>query len=202
MQNMHVLYSHDETWTFRIEELTPGLHGPGPELPGTVEVFHLPKGAVATVALAELRNVDGEGRCGPGCGDSCPHLHRNDVPYLHRGWCAAEVQWSLARVAAWRSLRIPFRGLCSAAPTAPTEFRTFAEGGVLRFTHRCDLEPVVQLQEKVFREKSAAATGLYLGDLPEAQVQVLSRALCHYRHLEVLEVIRSGLSGTPGEAQK
>ena len=201
MAHMHLLYAHDDTWSLRIEDLTPGLHDrPRPELPGTAKVFYLPDNAVTDVALAELRDTDETGSCGAGChfgcSPPCPQLHRNSTPYLQRGWCRAEVQWSLARTAPWRSIRIPFReGRNSEAPMAPAEFRAQAEKGTLKFTHRSDLEPVLQLQAKVFREKAAEATELVLVQLPEAQVQVLARALPHYERLEVVEVDNSELAG-------
>ena len=206
MAHMHLLYAHDETWSLRIEDLTPGLHDrPGPELPGTAKVFYLPDNAVTDVALAELRDTDETGSCGAGChfgcSPPCPQLHRNSTPYLQRGWCRAEVQWSLARDCPWKSIRIPFReGRNCEAPMAPAEFRAEAERGTLKFTHRSDLEPVLQLQAKVFREKAAEATVLSLGQLPEAQVQVLARALPHYERLEVVEVDGSELAGEAFQA--
>ncbi|CAE7590175.1 NLRC3, partial [Symbiodinium natans] len=206
MANMHLLYAHDETWSLRIEDLTPGLHDrPGPELSGTAKVFYLPENAVTDVALAELRDTNDQGSCSPGCHfgcrPPCPQLHRNSTPYRERGWCMAEVQWSLARFAAWKSIRIPFReGRNSEAPMAPSEFRAQVERGTLKFTHRADLEPVLQLQAKVFREKAAEATNLNLAHLPEAQVQVLARALPHYERLEELYVGRSELAGEAFQA--
>ena len=201
MAHMHLLYAHDTTWSLRIEDLTPGLHDrPGPELSGTAKVFYLPDNAVKDVALAELRDTDDQGSCGPGCHfgcrPPCRQLHRNSTPYLQRGWCRAEVQWSLARKASWKSIRIPFReGRNCEAPMAPSEFRAQAEKGTLKFTHRSDLEPVLQLQAKVFYEKAAEAALLSLGELPEAQVQVLARALPHYERLERVEVDNSELAG-------
>ena len=206
MAHMHLLYAHDHTWSLRIEDLTPGLHDrPGPELSGTAKVFYLPKNAVAEVALADLRDTDETGSCGPGCHlgcrPPCRQLHRNSTPYRERGWCMAEIQWSLARKASWKSIRIPFReGRNCEAPMAPSEFRAQAERGTLKFTHRSDLEPVLQLQAKVFREKAAEATALNLGHLPEAQVQVLARALPHYERVEVVEVARSELTGEAFQA--
>ena len=206
MANMHLLYAHDTTWSLRIEDLTPGLHDrPGPELPGTAKVFYLPDNAVTDVALAELRDTDETGSCGAGChfgcSPPCPQLHRNSTPYLQRGWCRAEVQWSLARTAPWKSIRIPFReGRNSEAPMAPSEFRAQAERGTLKFTHRSDLEPVLQLQAQVFREKALEATGLALAHLPEAQVQVLARALPHYARLGELYVGSSELAGEAFQA--
>ena len=206
MANMHLLYAHDTTWSLRIEDLTPGLHDrPGPELPGTAKVFYLPDNAVTDVALAELRDTDETGSCGAGChfgcSPPCPQLHRNSTPYLQRGWCRAEVQWSLARTAPWKSIRIPFReGRNSEAPMAPAEFRAQAERGTLKFTHRSDLEPVLQLQAQVFHEKAAEATELVLVQLPEAQVQVMARALPHYERLEEVEVGKSELAGEAFQA--
>ena len=83
---------------------------------------------------------------------------------------------------------------------APSEFRAQVERGTLKFTHRADLEPVLQLQAKVFREKAAEATNLNLAHLPEAQVQVLARALPHYERLEELYVGRSELAGEAFQA--
>ena len=190
MENMHVLYSHEESWTLRIQTLSPHLHHPplSPELSNTlVRVYDEPQATVADVPIARLK--------------------LNGVAYELRGWCLAELLWSLARQSAWKSICIPFQeGMVCRAPMEPTEFQARAEAknkeDALVFTHRSDLGPVVRLQEKVFREKSAEATGLHLTKLPAAQVEILSRALPHYHNLEMLEVNRSEVSGAPGQARR
>ncbi|CAE7555590.1 ANK1, partial [Symbiodinium natans] len=196
MGNMHVVYSHDESFTLRIEGLTPGLHDPDrpkPELSHQkVSVFHVPRNAVVDVSLAELRDTNDKGKC-PSCGDEgCAQLHRNGVEYQRRGWCSAEAQWSAARAEPWHSIPIPFReGAVGTAPMAPADFRAFAEKGHLRFTHRSDLEPVVQLQARVFEEKAAACTSLVLPHLPSDEVKTLCCALPYFPKLEKLNVNRS-----------
>ena len=153
MRNIQVLYAHNHTFTLRIDSLTPGLHEtqPVPELlDRTVAAFLQPQGAVVDVALRELRSTDPQGCCGASCGKSCAQLHANTTPYSERGWCAAETQWSVAREASWKSIILPFQnGAATRAPMAPEDFQTFAKKGLLRFTHRADLEPVVDLQAKV-----------------------------------------------------
>ena len=205
MGNMHVVYSHDESFTLRIEGLTPGLHDP--DRPRAelchekVSVFHVPRNAVVDVSLAELRDTNEEGKCCPSCGQACAQLHGNSVEYQRRGWCSAEAQWSAARAAPWHSIPIPFReGAAGTAPMAPEDFRAFAEKGHLRFTHRSDLEPVVRLQAQVFQEKAAACTSLVIDDLSLDGVKTLTRALPHYPKLEELHVSRSQ-PGTAFEAR-
>ena len=196
MGNMHVVYSHDESFTLRIEGLTPGLHDP--DRPRAelchekVSVFHVPRNAVVDVSLAELRDTNEEGKCCPSCGQACAQLHGNSVEYQRRGWCSAEAQWSAARAEPWHSIPIPFReGAAGTAPMAPQDFRAFAEKGHLRFTHRSDLDPVVQLQAKVFQDKAAECTSLVLPLLPADQVKTLGRALPHFPKLEELDINRS-----------
>ena len=200
---MHVFYAHDESWTLRIEQLTPSLHdGPGAELQGTVDVFYAPEARVTSVPLSELRGLDENGDCEEcGRGSNCRHLQRNGNPYRRRGWCRAEALWSLARALAFKSIAIPFRtGRNGTAPLAPEEFEAKTKLGELRFTRRSDLDIVVKLQAKVFQKKAAEATVLCLTYLPAAEVEVLCRALHHYMRLEDLEVSFSELGGATGEA--
>ena len=190
MGNMHVLYSHDRSWTLRIQTLSPHLHdpSPSPELSNTlVRVYNASEARVADVPIARLI--------------------LNGVAYELRGWCLAEMLWSLAREAAWKSICIPLQeGMVCRAPMEPAEFQARASAkdkeDDLVFTHRSDLGPVVRLQEKVFREKSAEATVLALGYLPAAQVEILSRALPHYHNLEILQVFDSEVNGAAGQARR
>lgn len=184
MKNMHVLYAHDFTATFRIEELTP------PEIKERkrsrkVTIYHERTRLVEQVPVTELQ--------------ACLVL------YTQRGWCQAEVQWSLTRSlpACWL-LPHP-RGLAyiGRAPMAPETFKQRVDVKEFRFTHRSDLEDVVRLQKEVFLEKAAKVLELVLTKLPESEFSVLADALPYYTRLDhlVIKDSKMGLDGAKAFAQ-
>ena len=87
MKNMHLLYAHDHTWTWRVEDLAPQLHEAGGGAAAEVRdqevpVYCAPSGAVVPKRLGELRGCDAQGRCRPDCdARACPQLHANPTPY-------------------------------------------------------------------------------------------------------------------------
>ncbi|CAJ1337207.1 unnamed protein product [Effrenium voratum] len=124
------------------------------------------------------------------CDAGCPNLHANTTPCALRGWCEAEVQWSVMRTKNYRqiftssSTKHGFGNLdeFTKAPVCPEEFRAKCKGS-LKFTHRGkDEEQVLQLQEHVFGLKARNNTNLKFKRLPLEEVRVLARALpCHTR---------------------
>lgn len=149
MGNMQVIYCHEFTMTYRIEDLAPpNLR----DMEKTCSIYHVPSAALAEVSLAEVTD--------------------NDTDYLERGWCAAEMQWSQSRSNTDSTWRITDNGLdreeSKRAPMPPEIFRSLAEEGKLKFTHRSDLEPVLHLQETVFIQKAKACESLSLSRVEPA----------------------------------
>ncbi|CAJ1460526.1 unnamed protein product [Effrenium voratum] len=136
------------------------------------------------------------------CDAGCPNLHANTTPCALRGWCEAEVQWSVMRTKNYRqiftssSTKHGFGNLdeFTKAPVCPEEFRAKCKGS-LKFTHRGkDEEQVLQLQEHVFGLKARNNTNLKFKRLPLEEVRVLARALPCYTRLSHVALHQSVLS--------
>ncbi|CAE7800747.1 Ank3 [Symbiodinium sp. CCMP2592] len=129
-------------------------------------------------------------------------LVMNDTPYAFRGWCRAEIQWS--------SL---LHDIGTYAPMSPADFsqaassmesdspksfwrhvvertvgtsRSMPRGTGLKFTHRSDLEKVIELQERVFKQVAPQRLSVVAHGMSPAEMVVFGRALPQYRNLRVL----------------
>ena len=181
MNNMHVLYAHECTLTFRIESLTPDdvWEATKKNEQEQVPVYDVESGGVQRKplkALVENRNK-----------------------YTDRGWCKAEVEWSSLRTLNSQHQRIDeistrktgpdslgSKMFSGRIPTTPEEFRI--EMVQAAFTHRSDAESVIRLQEKIFLEKVLACEALVLEGLPVSEMQALARALPTYKKLKHLTI--------------
>eukprot|EP00434_Breviolum_minutum_P023838 symbB.v1.2.021031.t1/scaffold1798.1/size163522/10 len=140
MGNMHAMYAHESTMTFRLETLTPDESWQKAVKDGSqVTIFHFydTSGLVEPVALDALT--------------------RNTNAYLDRGWCRAESSWSSVRGDTAQNQRIDVgregvdTDLTGRTPVAPHVFA--ADMHSAAFTHRSDANAVIELQKKVFLEK-------------------------------------------------
>lgn len=173
MKHMHVLYAHEFTSTLRIEDLTPESFKER-MASKMVTIYYEPTDSVQPVPITELK--------------------ANATSYFDRGWCQAEVQWSLSRSLLAASYRIPQRPdheLTGRAPMAPKTFQERVEAKTFKFTHRSDLTDVLALQESVFLEKAAACGELVVERLPATEFPILATALPYYISLEHLVVQQS-----------
>ncbi|CAE7939042.1 NLRC3, partial [Symbiodinium necroappetens] len=156
MNAMHMLYAHDSTHTFRIESLTPQDVW-NTMLDESVPVYREETSAVEPRPL----------RC----------LTPNSNPYLQRGWCMAEIEWSSTRSDSSMHQRIG-PGSEGAehpggrVPMAPDLFREQMHQAV--FTHRSDVESVIRLQEKIFFQKVTVCKELTLSWLVPDQLSALA----------------------------
>ena len=166
MSNMHVLYSHEHTHTLRIESLTPE-HRIQEALRNeeSIEIYDASSGFLKRVLVNDLV--------------------QNRTPYLKRGWCSAEMQWSSTRDASHASQEVDSSEADAAgvAPMSPGTFRTSVADG-LQFTHRSDAEAAIKLQEQVFFEKASTCKALTLSHLTAATLRVGLEALNEYPSLE------------------
>ncbi|CAE7466799.1 flaEY [Symbiodinium natans] len=103
----------------------------------------------------------------------------NDNPYEKRGWCQAEMEWASLREAGAR------------VPLPPAVFAKKMDQ--MKFTHRNDTDCVKELQSKVFLEKISKTQFLNLRGLESEQVEVLCKALPHYRFLNAITVADTSL---------
>ncbi len=128
MQNMHVIYAHENTSTLRIESLTPSEEK---KMDAMVLVYHAPSGEVKHVRAEELV--------------------ANNIAYMDRGWCIAELKWSATRSVAFLSKEIDEADADAAGqvPMPPEVFVPLFRDK-LKFTHRTDMDAVLKLQHKVF----------------------------------------------------
>merc|ERR1712178_219279 len=101
---------------------------------------------------------------------SLGELKANKTPYSERGWCVAEKGWASTKQTYWgsRSWRLdsrpagagkgptdmPDEEFDALVPLAPSIFKEQVNQGTLKFTHRDDKPQVIELLEKVFREKA------------------------------------------------
>ncbi|CAE7347373.1 NLRC3 [Symbiodinium sp. KB8] len=182
MQDMHVLYAHQCTRTFRIENLTPDdvWEAASKNSEYRVRVYDASSAVVRDRPLKELV--------------------ANRVPYRNRGWCKAEVEWSSARSHSEQNHWIDAPGefqdrklrclnqpeLLGKVPMAPEIFAE--EMNSAAFTHRSDAEEVKKLQFKVFLQKVSECGEALFARLPEGQLGRLAKALPYFQKLRVLRL--------------
>ena len=184
MGNMHVMYAHESTLTFRIESLTPDDVWEVMKPKNLVPVWHVESRKVVPRGLKDLVE--------------------NRTPYTDRGWCKAEIEWSSARSENAQNQQIDLLDkviddeseLSSAESEeaelkcrvvrTPEQFRINMETS--KFTHRSDAECVVDLQEKIFFEKVTACEDLVLKGLPVSEIIELAFALPHYKNLKSIRM--------------
>ncbi|CAE7231324.1 NLRC3 [Symbiodinium sp. CCMP2592] len=176
MQDMHVLYAHQCTRTFRIESLTPD------------DVWD------AALANSEYRVKVYDEATASVRDRPLKELYGNREVYRNRGWCKAEVEWSLARSRSEQNhwIDAPALQSCSApellgkVPMAPEIFAE--EMNSAAFTHRSDAEEVKRLQFKVFLQKASGCEEALFEYLPEGQLGQLAKVLPYYEKLRVLRL--------------
>ena len=175
MANMHVMYSHEMSVTFRIESLTPAERwAKALQDDEMITVFDAASKVVKLVLIKDL-------------------VH-NPTPYQNRGWCIGEMEWSSDRQATAQNQLIDIRSdtigkheLLGRVPTSPEHFAVKMDTAA--FTHRSDAAAVVHLQEKIFLEKVRRNESLNLEGLPRSEFQRLLNALPYF---EVLQSITLG----------
>jgi len=178
MGNMHAMYAHESTMTFRLESLTPEHRWQKAVQDGSqVTIFHF---------------LDTSGRVEP---VPLHALTRNTTAYLERGWCRAEVNWSSVRGHTAQHQRIDVEvtekkekgmdaRLTALTPVAPEAFA--AEMHSAAFTHRSDVHAVVQLQKKVFLEKVTQRRKLKLEGV--SLDQMLTESLPYFKELKSISL--------------
>ncbi|CAE7222954.1 NLRC3, partial [Symbiodinium sp. KB8] len=184
MQAMHVLYAHECTRTFRIENLTPDdvWEEAKHNSEYRVRVYDARSGVVRDRPLKELV--------------------ANRVLYGTRGWCKAEVEWSSARSHSEQNHWIDAPEsqqrneeesegeqepeLLGKVPMAPEIFEKEMDSAA--FTHRSDAEEVKKLQFKVFLQKVSECEEALFERLPEGQLRRLAKALPYFKKLRVLRL--------------
>ena len=178
MKNMHVMYSHEMSITFRIESLTPAERwAKALDEDEMITVFDAASKVVKLVLIKDL-------------------VH-NPTPYQNRGWCIGEMEWSSDRQATEQNQLIDIRSnsagqedgleLLGQVPTAPEHFAVKMDTAA--FTHRSDAAAVVHLQEKIFLEKVKRNAELSLEALPGSQILALVHALPYFEVLQSIILI-------------
>ena len=189
MANMHVMYSHEMSVTFRVETLTPAERwAKALDDDEMITVFHAASKVVKRVLIKDL-------------------VH-NPTPYQNRGWCIGEMEWSSDRQATAQNQQIDIRSdsdgqqggfeLLGQVPTAPEHFAV--KMNTAAFTHRSDAAAVVHLQEKIFLEKVRRNAELSLEGLPGSQILALAHALPYFEVLQTITLIHFECSQEEAEA--
>eukprot|EP00434_Breviolum_minutum_P023349 symbB.v1.2.020598.t1/scaffold1742.1/size103667/6 len=168
MYNMHLLYAHERTYTFRIDSLTPEDRWENmmKSEDKFVKVYD-PEGR--TVMPKKLKD-----------------LIANRTPYEARGWCMAEVEWSSSRSRSFQHQKIVWQWhknwhrrdsdenkLKGRVPMSPEDFADKMRNA--QFTHRSDTSQVVRLQKKVFHEKADKCEKALFQNLPQGELGKLAR---------------------------
>ena len=176
MENMHVMYSHEMSVTFRIESLTPAERwAEALDEDEMITVFDASSKVVKLVLIKDL-------------------VH-NPTPYQNRGWCVGEMEWSSDRQETAQNQQIDIRRdtagqrgrLVGRVPTAPEHFAVKMQTAA--FTHRSDAAAVVHLQEKIFLEKVRRNESLNLEGLPRSEFQRLLNALPYFEVLQSITLV-------------
>ena len=190
MANMHVLYAHELSVTWRIESLTPAERWEKAlREDEMITVFHSESKVVEPVLIKEL-------------------VH-NPTPYNNRGWCIGEMEWSSDRQETAQNQLIDIRSdtarqqgggleLLARVPTSPEHFAVKMDTAA--FTHRSDADAVVHLQEKIFLEKVKRNESLNLEGLPRSEFQRLLHALPYFEVLQTITLIHFECSQEEAEA--
>ena len=175
MGNMHAMYAHESTITFRLESLTPEQRWQKASEDGvqvTIFHFHDTGGRVEPVPLHALTS--------------------NANAYLKRGWCRAELSWSSVRGDTAQNQRIDVGSegidtdLTGRTPVPPDVFA--ADMHSAAFTHRSDADAVIELQKKVFLEKVTKRRKLKLEGVSLDQMQALAQSLCYFKQLKSIMI--------------
>ena len=177
MGNMHAMYAHESTMTFRVESLTPEQRWQKAIQDGLqVKIFHEKSGLIRPVPLEDSEN-----------------LKQNRNLYFDRGWCRAEMSWSGVRgdtaqnqrvdleVAVTKEKEVIDAHLTGRTPVAPDAFA--ADMHSAAFTHRSDAGAVIDLQKKVFLEKVTRRRKLKVEGISLQQMQALTQSLRHFEQL-------------------
>ena len=183
MRNMHALYAHESTMTFRVESLTPEQRWQKAIQDGLqVKIFHQKSGLIQPVPLEDSEN-----------------FKRNQNFYLDRGWCRAETSWSSVRGDTAQNQRSDPEvavitnereflnaSLTGKTPVAPDAFA--ADMHSAAFTHRSDAGAVIDLQKKVFLEKVTRRRKLKVERISLQQMQALTQSLRHFKQLKSITI--------------
>ena len=184
MYNMHLLYAHERTYTFRIDSLTP--EDRWENMMNSEDKFvKVYEAEAKTVMPKRLRD-----------------LIPNRTAYEARGWCMAEIEWSSTRSHSFQHQKIDRRkdlthkdleafnkdSLIGRVPMSPDDFED--EMRKAHFTHRSDSSQVILLQKKVFHEKADKCEKALFQNLPKGELGKLARSLKYYKTLRTLEVLR------------
>lgn len=175
MRNMHCMYAHECTITFRIEKLTPeDVFEKAIRDSETVTIFDATSNTVKPVLIE--------------------NLIRNTTSYDERGWCIAEIEWSSDRASTGQHQVIDIVGntrdalaLKARVPTAPEDFGMNMK--MAKFTHRSDEVQVISLQEKIFLEKVTRNETLSLEGLPRNELRALAQALPFFEVLQAIKLV-------------
>ena len=179
MYNMHLLYAHEKTYTFRIDSLTPEDRWEN-MMESEDKLVKVYDPQSRTVMPKKLRD-----------------LIANRTAYEARGWCMAEIEWSSTRSHSFQHQKIDRhkdlkeslhkRNLKGRVPMSPDDFEEKMRKA--HFTHRSDSSQVILLQKKVFHEKADKCEKALFQLLPEGELGKLARSLKHYKTLRTLEVL-------------
>ena len=182
MYNMHLLYAHEKTYTFRIDSLTPEDRWEK-MMKSEDKLVKVYDPQSRTVMPKKLRD-----------------LIANRTAYEARGWCMAEIEWSSTRSHSFQHQKIDrhkdlrksdeeeWKILKGKVPMSPDDFEEKMRKA--HFTHRSDSSQVILLQKKVFHEKAEKCEKALFQILPEGELVKLARSLKHYKALKTLEVLR------------
>ena len=133
------------------------------------------------VPLKRLKRSIG-GKCSSSCDESCRNLHANDIVYLGRGWCRAEFEWAKPYTVDISRRGVCLRRCCAqydsnfhrfSLPWTPEAFQRSVATHALKFTHRGDIGPVLELQRTVFQQKVATLENFDCSWLPFHEVHDL-----------------------------
>eukprot|EP00434_Breviolum_minutum_P000510 symbB.v1.2.000443.t1/scaffold32.1/size405148/16 len=179
MYNMHLLYAHEKTYTFRINSLTP--EDRWEDMMKSEDKF--------------VKVYDAEGRTV--MPKKLRDLIANRTAYEARGWCMAEIEWSSTRSRSFQHQKIDRHKdlkesdkdkLKGRVPMSPDDFADKMRKA--QFTHRSDASQVILLQNKVFHEKADKCEKALFQNLPKGELGKLARSLKYYKTLRTLEVLR------------
>ena len=184
MRNMHAMYAHESTMTFRVESLTPEQRWQKAIQDGLqVKIFHEKSGLIQPVPLEDSEN-----------------LKQNRNLYFDRGWCRAEMSWSSVRgdtaqnqrvdpeVAVTKEKKVIDAAAYLTGRTAVAPDAFAADMHSAAFTHRSDAGAVIDLQKKVFLEKVTKRRKLKVEGISLQQMQALTQSLRHFKQLKSITI--------------
>ncbi|CAE7197679.1 NLRC3 [Symbiodinium natans] len=161
---MHKLFSHECSLTLIVEGLTPETVW---QAKRHVPIYDQLTGQVERVNMNNLK--------------------QNRIPYFERGWCRAEVEWSIMRGRPAQHQWVDSHA-CSRyrVPMTPESFKTWMADA--KFKDEADKELLTHLHKQIYKAKFVHSQEAVFEHVPASEVSKLAAELTKVKQLRALRI--------------